>query len=343
MAVLIPVSPAGADVPLSVQTVIAQERITAMTVELSGSVEAAEAVPMGFRSGGRITEIVADMGDQVLQGQILARLDDTQAKAAEAAAEAQFAAAEAVLLQARQAQERIAALTERGAATQAALDSATQTLLAAQSGRDQAEAQLNKARQASRDTVIRSPAAGIVISRTAEPAQIVGATQTVLTIASDGAGEAVFHAPDFAEIDDLLGQQIELRILDGSDRRLAATISEISPMIFGQSGTIMVKARFDTPAGGASLGAAVASKVSFAMPATIGVPAGALMRAEGGPAVWVVDPATRQVALVPVKIDHFTDRSVELSEGLAAGAEVVTSGAQLLYPGRVVTSAGGKP
>jgi len=343
MAVFIPVPPAGAETPLVVETVIAQARVTAMTVELSGSVEAAEAVPVGFRSGGRITEIAADVGDQVLQGQILARLDDTQAKAAEAAAEAQFAAAEAVLLQARQAQERITALTKRGAATQAALDSATQTLLAAQSSCDQAEAALNKARQASRDTVIRAPAAGIVIARTAEPAQIVGATQTVLTIARDGAGEAVFHAPDFAEIDDLLGQHIELRILDGSDRRLAATISEISPMIFGQSGTIMVKARFDAPAGGASLGAAVASKVSFAQPATIGVPSGALMRAEGGPAVWVVDPATRQVALAPVKIDHFTDGSVELSDGLAAGAEVVISGAQLLYPGRTVTSAGGKP
>ena len=97
MAVLMAASPAGADTPLVVQTVVAQARVTAMTVELSGAIEAAEAVPVGFRSGGRIMEIVADVGDAVVQGQILARLDDTPAKAAEAAAEAQFAAAEAVL------------------------------------------------------------------------------------------------------------------------------------------------------------------------------------------------------------------------------------------------------
>ena len=140
--------------------------------------------------------MTVEVGDEVAAGDLLARVDPTQPRAALVAAEAQTAAAEATLTQARQARERAAGLTARGAATQAALDAATQALLTAQSTLEQAQAQKAKAEQTMRDTEIHAPVAGIVTARDAEPGQVIGAAQTVLTLARAGQRLAVFHLPD---------------------------------------------------------------------------------------------------------------------------------------------------
>jgi multidrug efflux pump subunit AcrA (membrane-fusion protein) len=70
----------------------------------------------------------------------------------------------------------------------------------------------------------------------------------------------------------------------------------------------------------------------------------ALYHAGAAPAVWVVDPRTRTLALAPVRVDRYSDRGVVVGAGLAAGEEVVLKGVNELYPGervRVRAPAGG--
>ena len=150
---------AAAEEPLAVRVVPAQPVTAELRLELTGEVEAAEAVPLGFRSGGQILEIAVEVGETVAVGQLLGRVDPAQARAALAAAQAQRRAAEATLTQARQARERTEGLTARGAMTQAALDAALEAELSAQSTDDQARAAQAKAAQALRDTELRAPVA----------------------------------------------------------------------------------------------------------------------------------------------------------------------------------------
>jgi HlyD family secretion protein len=80
-------------------------------------------VKLAFEAQGRIAELLADEGDAVQQGQVLARLDDRLAKARVAAAEAQLAQARARHLQARRGPRRedvTAARAEADAAAAAA-------------------------------------------------------------------------------------------------------------------------------------------------------------------------------------------------------------------------------
>lgn len=337
--------PGWADQPLAVEAITARAAPMVMTFELSGTIEATENVPVSFRSGGRVISVTVQVGDHVTEGQLLAELEPTQAQASARAAEAQLAAAAASLKQAQLAYDRAKSLAERGAGTRADLDSATQALLAATSSRDQAEAQLAKARQSVEDTVIHAPADGIVTERSAEPGQIVGAAQAVLTLARDGLREAVFHAPDLPELDSFLGKGIELRTLDGPDRSYPATISEISPLADETSGTVEVKARLtrqtadagQTPPG---LGAAVASTFEVSDAVTISLPWSALVTQHDDPAVWVIDPTTHAVHLTPVDILSYTSMTIELSGGLKEGTQVVGAGSHLLYPGRIVRPTG---
>ncbi|SIS53566.1 efflux RND transporter periplasmic adaptor subunit [Phaeovulum vinaykumarii] len=332
--------PAAADSPLAVRLVRAAAAPDTVTIALSGVIEAAQSVPVGFRSGGRIVEIAVDVGASVTEGQLLARLDETQARATLEAARAQLAAARAQAEQERQARDRLAGLTARGAATQAALDAATQDLLTARAARDQAEAAFDKARQGLADTRLTAPVAGIVTDRRAEAGQIVGAAQNVLTLAQDGLREAVFHAPNAATLDSLTGRDVVLRTLNGPPLQVAAVISEVAPMVTPQTGTVAVKARLrpgQTPPG---LGAAIAAQVDLPQPAGVALPASALVTAKGAPAVWTVDETSLRARLSPVEIARFSETEVHLSAGVLPGALVVAVGAQLLYPDRKVAPVG---
>jgi len=66
------------------------------------------------------------------------------------------------------------------------------------------------------------------------------------------------------------------------------------------------------------------------------LPAGALTRAEGQPAVWVVDPRAQTVALRAVEVLRFDPGRVLVGQGLAPGEVVVTAGVQALRPGQKV-------
>lgn len=335
--------PGLADAPLVVRIVTAQVQPTVTTYAISGTVTAPDSVAISARDGGRVIAVGVQVGDHIAPGQVLVQLDPTQANAAARAAEAQLAAADAGLRQARQARDRAAGLAERGAGTVAGLDAATEALLAAQSARDQALAQVSKARQAVDDTVIRAGAAGIITGRTAEPGQIVAAAQGLLTLAPDGAREAVFHAPDGVDLREFIGRRVVIRSLDAPFLSVGGAVSEISPLADSASGTVEVKARIDVDAAQPGLGVPVMSEIDLRNDPVVSLPWTALAAGPSGAAVWTVDPATQKVALTPVTVARYTADTIELSRGLVAGQLVVADGSHLLYPGRQVVAAGGKP
>lgn len=333
---------AMADAPLVVQIVTARVAPTITTYAISGTVTAPDSVAISARDGGRLIAVAVQVGDHVTPGQVLIELDPTQANASARAAEAQLAAADAGLRQATQARDRAAGLAERGAGTVAGLDAATEALLAAQSVRDQALAQVAKARQAVEDTVIRATAPGIVTRRKAEPGQIVAAAQALLTLAPDGAREAVFHAPDGVDLRDFVGRRVVIRCLDAPFLSVGGAVSEISPLADSASGTVEVKARLDADGPQPGLGVPVMSEIELRNDPVVSLPWSALAAGPDGAAVWTVDADTGAVALTPVTVARYTADSIELSAGLAEGQQVVAGGSHLLYPGRRVVAAGGQ-
>jgi len=66
------------------------------------------------------------------------------------------------------------------------------------------------------------------------------------------------------------------------------------------------------------------------------VPASALHRTDGAPAVWVVDPESGTVSLRQVDIASHRPTEVLIQGGLAPGDIVVTAGVQTLREGQRV-------
>ena len=105
------------------QTAVVERGTLRVTVTASGRIEPAAQVDLSFDLPGRVAEVAVDLGDQVAAGQVLARLDDTEAALAVRQAEAALAASQAqlALLQAGTRPEQIASAAAQLQAAQAAV------------------------------------------------------------------------------------------------------------------------------------------------------------------------------------------------------------------------------
>ncbi|MBI1170165.1 efflux RND transporter periplasmic adaptor subunit [bacterium] len=329
-----------AETPLAVQIVTAALTPRHTEYVLAGTLEAKDSVPTSFRDGGRLMSVSVRTGDRVTPGQELARLDASQAEAARRAAEASLSGAEAALLQATSSYQRIQGLVDSGVATRAELDTAAQALALAQGQHDQAAAEVKKAEATVKDTVLLASVAAVVTARSADPGQVVAAGQTVLTLAAEAAREAVFLAPDSADIGPYMGHALTLTLIDRPDVVLQARLTDAAPVVDAATATVRVKALVITPPGAdLLLGAAVVGHLPIEDPPAIRVPSAALTSTAAGPAVWTVDPATMAVHLTQVAIAGFGAEDVTIGSGLKPGDLVVGAGSQMLYPGRVVAKA----
>lgn len=331
--------PAFAEEDLSVEFVTVQETPLIYDVALTGTIHAVDTVNVGFRQGGRVIEVLVNEGDTVTAGQPLARTDPLQQEQAFRVAEAGVSAADAARDQAQQAMDRAKAMLERGVGTRADLDSATQALSAAEGSLTQALAALDQARRALDDTVITAPTDAVVTSRKAEPGQIVGAAQSVISLASSSGREAVFQTPDSPLLRHAIDAPVSLSGIDLPNLAMTAKVSEIAPLVDSATGSVTVRALIDNPPAGIDLlGSPVKGAVHFPAGKGIAVPWTALTAIGALPAVWTVD-AENRTHLVPVEVERFGNGTVILSGGVKPGQIVVGLGSQLLYPGRKVQSA----
>lgn len=156
-------------------------------LEATGYVTARREATVSSKITGKLADVLIEEGDHVQEGQVLARLDDTDEKARMELAQAQMAAAKAQLgaleTRFRQAQrdlKRQQELSTRGlTATQALEDARTQVeSLSAQLQAQRmqigvAEAQWHITQVNYNNTVIRAPFSGVVIAKAAQPGEIV--------------------------------------------------------------------------------------------------------------------------------------------------------------------------
>lgn len=331
--------PVLSDSELFVELVTVSRTELTFDAALTGTILATDVVDIGFRQGGRIQGVLVREGDAVVQGQALARTDPLQQEQSLRVAEAAVSAAKASREQAQLAHDRAQAMLDRGVGTRADFDTAAQALASAQRALTQANAARGQAKRAWDDTVMRAPTDAIVTKRNAEPGQIVGAAQAVISLASSSGREAVFQTPDTPLLHDAVGAPVSLIVIDSPSIAMTARVTEIAPLVDPATGSVTVRARIDHPPTGIDLlGAAVRGAVHFPAGTGISVPWTALTAVGNQTAVWVVGDDGR-VTLTPVQVQRFSNRRVILSDGVVAGQKVVGAGSQLLYPGRKVRAA----
>ncbi|SMX44895.1 efflux RND transporter periplasmic adaptor subunit [Actibacterium lipolyticum] len=329
---------AQAEEPLAVRIVTATPKVESLSFSLTGEILAREEVTVSFPVGGRVVSVLVEEGDVVAKGAALAHMESVQQEQALRAAEAGLSTADADFRQASEAFERQVALLARGATTRISRDAAEDALSIAQGTLAQAQADLERAHKALADTTLLAPEDATVTSRDVELGQVVGAAQSVLTLALGSALDAVFNVPEALPTTGAVNGFVALSLIDRDSDLFSGVIRETSPLVDPATGTVLVTVGVSDAPANVSYGDPVRGTVRMDDAPHITLPYTAMSATVDGPAVWVVDPETMQVSIRQVVIDRFETGRIVLNSGLEAGELIVTDGAQLMYPGRVVRS-----
>ena len=303
----------------------------------AGEIRAREESPLSFRIGGMLVRRAVDVGARVERGALLAELDPGDLALEAGAAQARLAAADAELVRARADRARYAALAEDQLVSRSTRDAQEAAYQAAAGQARAARAQLDVARNQSGYATLRAPAAGVISSRQAEAGQVVGAGQTVFTLAGDAGREVAIALPEARIRDFAIGQPVDVELWNAPGTRLAGTIREVAPAADAQARTYAARVALDADAAArVDLGQSARVYVRAAGTVPLSVPLPAVQRgADGAASVWVVGGDARLKA-VPVQLGPFGSERVPVLAGLAADDWVVVAGGHLLRAGQSV-------
>ncbi len=319
-----------------VRVVIVEERAGGEKVSLTGTIQAQAEVNLAFRIDGRMIERRVNVGDRLAAGQVVAELDPQNEQSGLQAARASLAAANGQLVEARTNYQRFRTLVGQGVVSRAEFDRMTQLFQTAQSQVDSARAQVDIAENRLSYTRLLADAPGAVTAVGAEPGEVVQAGRMIVQIARQDGRDAVFNVS--ANIKDLAPADPEITValtMDPNVKTLGR-VREVSPRADPVTGTWQVRVGLTDPPAALRLGSTVTGRMQVGGAAGIEIPAEALTRSQGQPAVWVVDPATQTVSPRPVEVLRFDPAGVLIGQGLAAGDQVITAGVQALHPGQKV-------
>jgi RND family efflux transporter MFP subunit len=315
------------------------------TLAYSGVVRPRIESPIGFRVGGKIVQRAVNVGDRVKVGQLIARLDDTDLKLAEASARAAVASGRTRRDVAHTNLERAKPLLPQGFISQAAYDVRRNELDAAASALETAEAQLRQAGNAVGYATLTADKAGIVTAVTAEPGQVVSPGQPVIAIAEAGAVEVAIGVPEQDAGRIATGQKATVTLWAGPQPGAEGRIREIAGQADPQSRTYAVRVAVAEPPPGMRLGmtANVAIRIEGESSGGVLVPLTSLSQSGGTTVVYVVDAEKKTVRRTPVSISGPAGDAVRVSGGVNAGDVIVTAGVQFLRDGMRVRLPGERP
>ena len=344
----------------AINVVAAAEAEVSDRIAASGMIQPTERVFVQPQIEGQaIDAVLAEVGDRVEAGQVLARLSESrldlqrsQLEASRAAGVASVAQAEAGVIEARAAADeaervarRAAELRDRSVGPQAAADQAEaaavsararvavaeQSLRAAQAQIAVFDAQIADTDLNLRRTGVTAPVSGLIIERTAQQGAIASAAGgAMFVIARDGLMEL---RADVAEQDVLRlspGQTAMLYPV-GVAGALSGQVRLVEPSIDATTRLGSVRIALDDP-GQVRNGQFARAEILVARRQAVTVPVTAVSTGPEGAAVLKVGP-DGVVSEQPVSAGIRDGQLVEILQGLAAGDIVVARAGAFVRPG----------
>jgi len=297
--------------------------------------------PLSFRVPGKVIERRVRLGDRVTAGEVLAQLDPTDQQRQVASAKAVLAGAEHRVHYARQQLDRDQAQFSRQLIAPNQLEQTEDAYAAALAARDQAAAELTLAENTLRYHTLTADHDGVITSEDADTGQVVSAGQAVYQLAWSGDVDVIIDATASDANRVAVGQDARVLIASVDAQPVEARVREVAPAADPQSRTFRIKLTLSAAAPSIRLGtigeATLLPRGGRAPAREIDIPSTALFHQGIHPAVWVLEGAQPRLALRPVTVQSYRDRSVVLSDGLRDGERIVAAGVHTVFVGERVT------
>jgi len=322
----------GARPTLTVETVVAERSSLRERLALSGTVAPWQEAVIGAEvSGLRLVEVLAEVGDRVAAGALLARFATDTVEAELALVRASLAEAEAALAEARVNAERARQVQASGALSAQQVGQLLTAEMTAQARVEAARAQVRTQEVRLRHARVLAPDDGVISARSATLGAVAQPGAELFRMIRQARLEWRAEVPSAALHRVRAGQPVQVQAPSGA--RVEGRIRRVAPTVDIASRNAI--AHVDLPVSASGLlraGMFVRGELDLGVVSALTLPPSAVLLREGLSYAFRVEPDGR-VAQVRIETGRRDGERVEVVSGLAEGAPVVRSGVAFLSDG----------
>lgn len=310
-------------IPVEVARVV--RRPVAASYTGTAPLEARAEAQVIAKTSGVALEVLADVGDTVVAGETLVRLDSARAA-----------------LQAAQTAAQLHRLENQFARSKTLV----KEQLISDTDFDQVRFDLENARATNRLAQLElsyanvvAPISGLIAQRSIKPGNFVQINTPIFRIVNISRLEATLNVPE-RELSTLTqGLSVDLAVDALPGKTFTGTIDRVSPVVDAGSGTFRVVAAFDNK-GALQPGMFGRISIDYDRRANaLVIPRTALLEGDGGDAA-VFALRDGKIARVPVQLGYLDGEWAEIRKGLKLGEQVVVAGKSALRDGSEVVVVG---
>ncbi|MCP1727129.1 RND family efflux transporter MFP subunit [Natronospira proteinivora] len=299
-----------------------------------GTVETFSSPTVAAEVAGQIRRIEADVGDEVEEGDVLARIEREPFELGRNVAASEVARLEAQVRRMEMDLQRLERLSEREYATEQDRDALSAELDATREQLGSARHQLAQAERDLRLTRIVAPSSGVVDERMISEGSYISAGSSAFRIQPRDRYRAVVSYPE--SVGDRLsrGMEVILHPRGGRSGEVRGELTRLQPAVDPGSRSVRAIVEFENPGNWRSGMTVEARVVVEQREEAIRVPTISLVQRPAGTVVYLVDD--EEVVETEVETGVRTSEWVEIHSGLEPGDVVVTDGANFLSDGAAI-------
>jgi membrane fusion protein (multidrug efflux system) len=311
-----------------------ETREVRVDLSLSGSLTPLTQATVKSKVSGVVLDTSVQEGMNVAAGQVIAKLDAADQRARVAQQQAALDEASARLAMAKKNNANSQALLKQNYISQNSYDTTQNSVELAQASVNAMRAQLELARIALADTVIRAPLAGVVSKRHVQAGEKVSPDMSVFTIVNlrQLTLEAQVPASEVPRVK--VGQDVRFKVDGFPQRDFAGKVARISPTTEAGSRSMLVYISVDNADGALRGGMFAKGGITTEKSAVTPVVALAALRTEKGQQVVYTIEGNKVVAQpVTLGLRNEDEGTAQVTSGLAKGASVIVAKLDGVKPG----------
>ena len=312
-----------------------------------GRAKATRELELSFRVSGPLIARPVNVGDEVKQGDVVARIDPRDYEVEVANVEGQFEEAQAALRRAQGEYKRELRIFERdpGATSETAVERKREERDRSKANIKSLEASLDAAKDQLEYTYLKAPFDGTVVATYVENFEDVRPKQPVLRLVDASRIGMVVNIPENLISLTPYVTEVDVSFDAFPGREITATIKEIGTEASQTTRTYPVTLIMDQPEdikilpgmAGKTLRAEIDSpegilQTGLNIPVTATFSQGEIDKTY----VWVIDEQTKTVSRREIKTAELTDQGIKVVEGLESGEWIATAGVNYLREGQQV-------
>lgn len=310
----------------------------------SGTSKTDQVIQLSFRSTGVLSQLKIKLGDKVRKGQLLAKLDNVQARLNYENAIASQNSAESQMRTAKLSLDRTRALFEKGGSSLSDYESAKNSYRTAQQSYESAIRSAEIQKDQIQYGYLYAPASGVIASVGVEVNENVSAGQAIATLNAGKEMEIVLGLPESVINLVKKGMPVAVNFSSISSMQFQGKVSEVSPALDSTNATYPVTVTLNVP--NETIKSGMSANVLFDFAQTTDTqrqliaPTQAVGEDANGKFVFkLVRNGDATIAeKTTVTIGKLTAKGFEITSGLAAGDQIAVAGLQTLLNGQAVTT-----